>query len=441
MARAAHRRRERDPSSARPARPRTAAGGGVLQLQRTAGNRATRRLVAADRRVQRAIYAVAAGKPVDVRLLLNAPTVGIDVNKEAVLRDWFHTSIRPKLMGQFGYLRFKSYLTHHAEEYSLSAALKAQDPSSPTLTEINQAVVLAINTHLLTKASQSGHTGIGKVLFVKRASFPSWVKEAFDKNPVAQETGLETKQVHLRHFVMGSWFRALPNLFTKHSVVLPQEAVAIEERVAWLIPKLSPWSLGKEAPVSGDPATDMTTLAKVLHDFTLNLNAGEGPENTLIGFLSHGYSELSLQTKTNQAGVEKADLPDLVQTTIDAVGFVPVEARRQWVEEFDPIKVFMAMVNQRQPGDGTVPPDLLAEVMQDFAFQLGMDFMKRQAGLSKEIGGTFSIKQLQQRLFPLGQSLYALIQRALENKLDALDWAKVLNPLVDLAHWLDEQNT
>ncbi len=358
----------------------------------------------------------------------------IGITNESILRDWFKTRIRPKLMGKFGYEKFKGYLKHDSPEYTFEAGINTAN-ATPSYHEVTTGVIKAINIHLMSKIVDKGHSSIGNVKLLKRQGFPSYIKQAFDKNPVMKETGLKSKEIHLRHFVMGSWFRALPDLVQKAQLTQLEDN-DLTKRVGNLIPVLGPFSGIKNAQASDNLNINMQVLAKILHDFGPNLNAGEGPENSLIGFLSHAYSELAQQVLKDKTSIEKNDLPEFVNGTIDALNLISQDARQEWIKNVEAIDAFMALVNNVSPDADALPPDILAQVMHDFAYQLGMDFMKRQSGMMSDISEVTTIAQLQQMLAPIGENLYALIVSAQDNDVDYAELSKLLNKIEVMAEWL-----
>jgi hypothetical protein len=112
---------------------------------------------------------------------------------------------------------------------------------------------------------------------------------------------------------------------------------------------------------------------------------------------------------------------------------VPVEDRRQWLEKFHAVEVFGGMIHAVHRGKGAIPPDALAQVLNHFAYNLGMDFMQHPQGMMLQLQGQLSMVELQKRLLPSGHNLYALITRVQDEPLDEIDISKFLIPVEELA--------
>lgn len=402
----------------------------VLALQCSAGNRAVSSLVGrrpADRRLQRTIVVAGAGGEVDLGRVL----AGYGVTGATGIRLWFAKEIVPRLDKlHFGYPRFAGYLFGGKAEYTIK--VEAGGPIDKlSYTALNDAVALALKTKVWSEKFEKGHGTIGKVQLLSRGNFPAAVKKSFAKADVMKETDLAAKQVHLRHFVMGSWFRSLPNVFLR-AKLQPSEESELAKRVAGLVVGLGPYSQAKSAQASGKLNDDVGVLAMILHNLVPNLNAGEGAENTLIGFLSHGFSDLAIDFENMNTSIARDEVELLVQTAIDAVGLVDKDARANWIQEFDPVGVFEAMLAARVGPTDPPPSHELAAVMHEFAFALGIDFMKRRSGLATEIQALPKqnvIADLQATFIPVGDRVYSLIVESNARIVDANDLSKLLNEL------------
>ena len=161
----------------------------LLALQRSAGKAAVCGLLqpslgqARPAQVQRRIFLQApAAQPVDLTEVLKAHKL----DKPGPLRDWFNTQVKPGLLGQFGFQRFAGYLSNPKNEYSFSVAVdKAVD--AIRFTELTQAVHRGLNTHILSKKIETGHSSLGNVKLLARSGFPAAIKNSYEKSQVIKE--------------------------------------------------------------------------------------------------------------------------------------------------------------------------------------------------------------------------------------------------------------
>ncbi|HEX4108778.1 MAG TPA: hypothetical protein VHX88_11625 [Solirubrobacteraceae bacterium] len=366
------------------------------------------------------------GEPIDLRPLLKEH--GLD--RPGPMRLWFNGQVKDHLFGQFGFQRFAGYLNHESDEYSFSLSVE-KDPTQLNYQELTAAVQRGLNTHILSKKVQTGHSSLGKVKLLARSGFPAAIKQSYDKAPVIQElrssvgTNYAPKQIHLRHFVMGSWFRALPAVVAKADLK-PGDLQALAKQVARLIGRVAPLAGVGSASSTGDLQGDLNLLAGLLHDLLPNLNAGSGPENTIIGFVSNGLSNLAEDVRKEKVAIARDDVDELVNAAIDGVNIVSTEEREQYKSGFDPGGVFTAIVDRLAGTADPVAPDTLSPALHEFAFQLGMDFMKHEVGKAQQMAHV-PIAKLQALLFPLGQTLYGLILAAQHGPVSTVDLAKFFN--------------
>jgi hypothetical protein len=133
--------------------------------------------------VQRRTFLQApAAQPVDLTEVLKAHKL----DKPGPLRDWFNTQVKPGLLGQFGFQRFAGYLSNPKNEYSFSVAVdKAVDAIS--FTELTQAVHRGLNTRILSKKIETGHSSLGNVKLLARSGFPAAIKNSYEKSQVIKE--------------------------------------------------------------------------------------------------------------------------------------------------------------------------------------------------------------------------------------------------------------
>lgn len=352
------------------------------------------------------------------------------LDKQGLLRAWFNTQVKPGLLGQFGFQRFTGYLNNQKDEYSFSVTVdKALDAMS--FTELTEAVRRGLNTHILSKKIETGHSSLGNVRLLARSAFPTAIKNSYEKSQVIKElesqvgTSYAPKQIHLRHFVMGSWFRALPAIVEK-AALQPSARDDLSKQVAGLIPRVAPLAGVQSASSSGDLQGDVKVLSGLLHDLLPNLNAGAGPENTIIGFVSNGLSNLAEDVRKDKIAMARDDIDELVTAAVDGVTIVSAEERQRYKDEIDLAGVFTAMVD-KYAGDGDpVVPDALALALHDFAFQLGMDFMKHEVGKAQQFQAS-PLPKLQEQLYPLGQTLYSLVLEAQKGPVDVVNLAKFFN--------------
>jgi hypothetical protein len=73
-----------------------------------------------------------------------------------------------------------------------------------------------------------------------------------------------------------------------------------------------------------------------------------------------------------------------------------------------------------------VAPGAVAQVLHEFAFNLGMDLMKRDVGRSAQMGN-MQLAAAQAALLPIGDTLYSLIVQAQSANVAATDIDKLLN--------------
>jgi hypothetical protein len=405
----------------------------LLAIQRSAGNVAVCGLLqpslgqARPAQAQRRILVQApAAQPVDLTEVLRAHKL----DKEGVLRAWFNTQVKPGLLGQFGFQRFMGYLRNQTNEYSFSVTVD-KALAAVSFEELSQAVQRGLNTRILSQKIETGHSSLGNVKLLSRSGFPTAIKNSYEKSQVIKElesqvgTSYAPKQIHLRHFVMGSWFRALPAIVEKADLQPPARD-DLSKQVAGLIPRVAPLAGVQSASSSGDPQKDVEVLSGLLHDLLPNLNAGAGPENTIIGFVSNGLSNLAEDVRKDNIAIARDDIDELVTAAVDGVTIVSADERRRYKEETDLAGVFTAMVD-KYAGDGDpVVPDALALALHDFAFQLGMDFMKHEVGKAQQFQ-TSPLPKLQEQLYPLGQTLYSLILEAQKGPVDVVNLAKFFN--------------
>ena len=384
----------------------------VLALQRTAGNQAViQRLVTVGAGTQKHNLVQVLGKH--------------GVKREAERRAWFTQRVSPRLVGRFGFARFNGYLTGYRSEYQIEVETGEQ-LDKLSFDQITDAIVRALNLRIMAERVEHGHSALGEVKLLKRQGFPSAVKTAFDKRPIQAATGLGAKQVHLRHFIMGSWFRALPDAFARANLD-DRERGSLTPRLGKLIGFFGVHGGKPNAPVANDLTVDAETLASILHDLVPNLNAGEGPENTMIGLLSHGLSDLAFMIADQDVSIEQRDVGALIEAAIETVTLIEREARAEWVAFANPVATFEVLVRSRVGMQDPVPSDAMSEALHQLAFSLGIDFMKRKGGLATDWQDA-DIGQLQSMLLPVGDRLYGLVLSA-QGDVGATDLEKLVNEL------------
>lgn len=358
--------------------------------------------------------------------------LGDILKKHGVLADlkgWYRKEITPGLVGRFGVSTFSGYLNHAKEQYSFAIPVSA-DPNTLSYAEVSKQVLNGINVRLLSASIEKGHSSIGAVKLLGRSGFSKAIKNSFSKTPVIQElskemnTTYQPKQIHLRHFVMGSWFRALPAVIAKAQLSSTDESL-IADIVRKLIPRVGKLSGKQNAPASGVLAQDCEVLAMLLHDLVPNLNAGAGPENTIIGFVSNGLSNLAEDVIEKKISIDFDDAGALIEAAIDAVGVVSLEERHNYKTNFKPAQVFQVVLSQVPGVSDPVLPEHLALGLHRFAYQLGMDFMKHQVGTATDV--KLEIRVLQAKLLPVGETLYSLILTAQRGQPSVLEIQKFFN--------------
>lgn len=353
------------------------------------------------------------------------------VRSNADKRRWYTSSIsKNRLRGRYGYDRFAGFLS----PYNDMAVHVSSGLDALTFDELNGAVASAINTRLLSIGLDRGHSSIGRITLMSRTSFPAAVKASFDKARAIRTIGAEggptlaPRDVHLRHLVMGSWFRALPAMIGEAEL---DDAARerIGKRVAALVPRVAPLAGEPSAASSNDLGSDSQLLAVLLHNLLPNLNAGEGPENVLIGFMSHGLSNLAEDIRTSGTAIQREDAASLIGEAVDRVTLVGQEHRDAFVTQVAPAASFLAVLAEYVSDDiDLVEPDQLSAALHEFAYNLGMDLLKREEGRATSMQSV-SLLQAQQALLPVGDALYSMIRVAQLGKLDATQIDKLLNAI------------
>lgn len=365
-------------------------------------------------------------------------------------RSWFLSEISPHLSAQFGVQRFmgmmhpRRSLSRRAKPAPGKSGSKKATSKKPraeesdlritipptatlNLVELNLAVISAINAHVLSSRLETGHSKLGNLSLLKRAGFPQLVKDSFSKGTVISQiqkeggSKLEARQIHLRHFVMGSWFRAMPALLEKAELSDNEQAYFLG-RMKNLIPRLAPLAGTKDVSVQGTLQADAERMAYLLHNLMPNLNAGEGPENSIIGFMSHGLTNLAFTVLAEGTSVNRADAPGLITAALDHVGVVAKEDRESFENTFRTAHVFESML----PQTDSVSATQLASALHQVAYNLGMDFMKRDVGRAEK-AGTLPLHLAQAELLPIGDTLYSMIRAAPTRKPTTTDLDKLFN--------------
>ena len=149
---------------------------------------------------------------------------------------------------------------------------------------------------------------------------------------------------------MGSWFRALPAIVEKADLQPPARD-DLSKQVAGLIPRVAPVAGVQSASSSGDPQRDVEVLSELLHDLLPNLNAGAGPENTIIGSVSNGLSNLAEDVRKDNIAIARDDIDELVTAAVDGVTIVSAAERRRYKADIDLAGVLTAMVD-KYAGEG-----------------------------------------------------------------------------------------
>ena len=332
------------------------------------------------------------------------------------LADWYKAQIGPKLIQKkLGFGRFHGYLVATNPDYQIDVVVP-QKASTATQNEVEAGVISALNSRLLALSIEKGHSKIGTVELLGRSNFTAAIKKSFDKVPVIKALDdekkgeFEPKEIHLRHFVMGSWFRALPAVI-KSAGLSGGDLTATHERIAKLIPRVGPFAGKEGASATNNFDTDNNILASLLHDLLPNLNAGEGAENTIIGFMSNGLSNFAEDVRTGNKAVARDDISSLIEASVDGVTIVSSEIRDAYKKEFEPVEVFENLLQLRVGDADPVDPTALASVLHEFAYNLGMDLMKRDVGRSEQTKN-FALAKAQAVLLPIGDALYSLIVKA-----------------------------
>lgn len=225
---------------------------------------------------------------------------------------------------------------------------------------------------------------------------------------------------------MGSWFRALPAIVARSDLDAAGQK-ELHGRIKQLIPRLGPLAGRGTLQSQNSAGEDLATVAMLLHDLLPNLNAGEGPENTIIGFVSNGLANFAEDVRAKQLFIHRTDITPLIENAVDAVTVVSQEAREQYKTQVAPAEIFETLLERQIGAADPASPDELAKVLHEFAFNLGIDFMKREVGQATPYRQKLSIAAAQEALLPVGTALYHLIVSGQHSPVSGTDIYKLFN--------------
>lgn len=374
--------------------------------------------------------------------------------------DWFQSAVKPRLGSiRYGLAVFMGWLKSEKPEYTLSIGINMDTPIDEAATKLAQAIL----GYRLSLAKSK--RGIGGIRVVERSGFPAYVSAAFTsaKAELESKTGLPSKSLHLRHFVMGSWIRALPDLIIKHTdfgrdareiaknterlTELTQRAITLLEiglgfsggHTGVPVKAASGAGAGAGSAMSSSSmsglARSLGYLTKLLHDLPHNLNVGEGPENVIIGLASHGFSNLAFSIRKDKLALEVSTVGDTVREIITQVSFVEEGDKAEF------LKAHLGTMLASVPHEGLLTPHEGYEFFQHLAFNLGMDFMKHNVGRAAALAegpSAATIHELQAILLPLGNKLNHFIMWASFHELSMIDIEKLFHAITTLAEFVSK---
>ncbi|SES41536.1 hypothetical protein SAMN04487818_1139 [Actinokineospora terrae] len=384
---------------------------GVLALQRAAGNRAVLSLMPVQR-----VIDVGGADLVDV-LAKNPALVAHAQKRVAWARRhsrraaegvtpvdhawWFREHIQPGVH-RLTWDTFNGYL--HSPNTTITVG--AVTGSTP----LPRAVVQAINVHR-TRLSGTPGRYLGVLSVSKRHPWDSHVEDRFDRDHAARVLGLKRRQVHLRHVVMSSWFRALPAVLGRVRFIDPADQGIAAVAINTLTARLRLLS-GERAPDLGaELAAAALGLARALDLCEFTLNLGHGPQNTVIGYASRSCTELALRVAAKKERFDSiGDLAGAVTAKIRATahhaGQGAVEAH---LAEHDPLELLTGML----PAVDPLPRAVVVEALHELAFTLGTDLMAQDEGKPARTGGADRfVPRVQGVLVPVGESIYSMARTA-----------------------------
>ncbi|WXR60224.1 hypothetical protein WG909_07765 [Peptostreptococcaceae bacterium AGR-M142] len=263
----------------------------------------------------------------------------------------------------------------------------------------------------------------------ERTAFPNAVKTAFTKDKLMTKLGLGKREIHLRHFVMGSWFRSLPEIVSKQKkeentdvkteVIKPEKEFNMEKQLKDLIPRLNKFAGGKKYKIEEDLIQNTRILSEILHNLEPNLNAGEGFENSFIGVYSNKFTELAFKIDDEKTVYKSTDIDKLLEERIISSTQTKFN-KDDWLKDTNFKEIFKLIINIYKSeeslgidNDDEISSHIIANALHYFAYQLGMDFMKHEEGIGKNFKDKNEpIKILQSLFVGVGEQLYYMVKKA-----------------------------
>ena len=152
--------------------------------------------------------------------------------------------------------------------------------------------------------------------------------------------------------------------------------------------------------------------------------------------MSHGLSNLAEDIRTSGTAIQRQDAAALIGEAVDTVSLVAQEHRDAFVSQLKPTEAFLAILADYVADDvELVEPDLLGAALHEFAYNLGMDLLKREEGRATSMRA-LSLVQAQQALLPVGDALYSMIRVAQLGKLDSTQLDELLNAIENAARMI-----
>jgi hypothetical protein len=308
--------------------------------------------------------------------------------------------------------------------------------------DLKSLVARNIITHIYAIKSKPS-SKLGNIKVLQRKDFPAFIKNIFSdaRGLVSSEQDLMLKNVHLRHVVMSSWFRALPDIFriAFDEPELDEEFLEGKKKtclqsVNQLIKDLSGIE-GKtqSAPEFADLETAVIQLQQLLQHLPTNLYAGEGAENSIIGFLSHGFTNLGFKALNEKAGLKleegSGDIGLLASKMVDELPYVKREDKEEWKSDTKISETINAFFKFQQ--DDLLSPNELSNLLLSVGFTLGIDFIKGKEYMPEKFTQSDEepVKKLQEALLSVGDALYSLIINGNKSSIDITQIEKLLSRL------------
>lgn len=372
----------------------------------------------------------------DLRDYLRA-NLSEDLHNSQGMQTWFKTVVKPlitEMRFRYGTTRFMAILESERGE----AVRLSMDSATP----FGNAGSLLMNDLLASGLQNTKKRGIGKVTAMGRKDFDKFVKAQFNKPVMQDQLEAEARDVHLRHFVMGSWFRMIPDLLTARVdwASGTQDAGEAQAGVAVRIAQLNQ-ALGQTVhgpmfvPQRMDLEGGSQILARILHDLPYNLNLGEGGENSLIGFASHQFNHLAVKLGRGDQSMTGKLVKLLIKQTIANLGLIESTLKAEFAS------THMTTMLSRIDAEVVYTPAQLGAIFSELGFNFGMDFMKYEAGMPVRLqanpeANNAIISRLQGLLFPVGNHVLSMIVDSNYSKLSVMDVEKLLGAIEQLYHGL-----